>query len=79
MASNFQGLTNTKRHTRANGISAGADCPGVFVDGIDEDLFGIFRQKFVHRWMVCTVRRIPSVNVGMEIILFCWREEKMGC
>ena len=34
MASNFQGLSNTKRHTRANGINAGginsgAYCPGV--------------------------------------------------
>ena len=34
MASNFQGLTNTKRHTTANGINAGglnagANCPGV--------------------------------------------------
>ena len=34
MASNFQVLSTTKRHTRANGINAGsinagADCPGV--------------------------------------------------
>ena len=52
--------------------------PGSLVDGIDEDLFGIFCRKFVRHWIVCTVRRIPSVNVGMEIILFCWREEEIG-
>ena len=47
------------------------------VDGIDEYLFGIVRQKFVRHWIVCSVWCILSVNVGMEIILFSWREEKM--
>ena len=50
--------------------------PGGLVDSIDEDLLGIIRQKFVRHRIVCTVQRILYVNVGMEIILFCWREEK---
>jgi len=34
LASNFQGLSTTKRHARANGINAGAD--GNDVGGIKE-------------------------------------------
>jgi len=61
LASNFQGLSTTKRHARANGINAGADGNDVggIVGGIDEDLFGMF----VPHWNICTVRRIPSMNV----------------
>ena len=47
MASNFQGLSTTKRHARANGINAGADGNDVggIVGGIDEDLFGMFASE----------------------------------
>ncbi len=51
MASNFEGLSNTKRHAKANGINAGginAGADGNDVGGIVgsiEDLFGIFASK----------------------------------
>jgi len=47
LASNFQGLSTTKRHARANGINAGADGNDVggIVGGIDEDLFGMFASE----------------------------------
>ena len=68
MASNFQGLSTTKRHARANGINAGginagADGPGVLSMVLMKICLEFFHRKFVRRWIVCTVRRIPSVNV----------------
>jgi len=51
LASNFEGLSNTKRHAKANGINAGginAGADGNDVGGIVgsiEDLFGIFASK----------------------------------